>query len=183
MKTGQEEAKPVPSGRRKLVRRGLVAVVALALIGAGAVYGLGLMGGDEAEEVSDAAAEPAEGEHAEAEGGEHAATPAETLVVAPLDEIIVNIAATTASGRETQRFLKLNLALVYDSASMGAERLAERSVYIRDSYIDYLRLLNERDLRGSAGLARLRAELLHRARSLAETEAPREVLVVDLVIQ
>jgi flagellar FliL protein len=100
-----------------------------------------------------------------------------------LREIIVNISALTAAGAQTQRFLKLNLAIAYDEDRPGSARLAERSPYIRDSFVEYLRLLNESDLSGSAGLARLRAELLHRARSLAETDAAREVLIVDLVMQ
>ena len=105
------------------------------------------------------------------------------LVIAPFREIIVNIAATTASGNQTQRFLKLNLAVAYDGSVDGADRILERQPYIRDAFIDYLRLLNESELRGSAGLASLRAELLHRTRALAETAAPRELLVVDLVVQ
>jgi flagellar FliL protein len=107
----------------------------------------------------------------------------EELTLMPLREIIVNISALTAAGAQTQRFLKLNLAIAYDEDRPGSARLAERSPYIRDSFVEYLRLLNESDLSGSAGLARLRAELLHRARSLAETDAAREVLIVDLVIQ
>jgi flagellar FliL protein len=105
------------------------------------------------------------------------------LTLMPLREIIVNISALTAAGEQTQRFLKLNLAIAYDEDLPGSARLSERSPYIRDSFVDYLRLLTESDLSGSAGLARLRAELLHRARSLAETDAAREVLIVDLVVQ
>ncbi|MDG4648633.1 flagellar basal body-associated FliL family protein [Roseibacterium sp. SDUM158017] len=167
------------SGRkRRRVIAGL-AVVGVVAVAAGAFLAFGGLAGR---------TQVAEPEHAAtdaAHGGDEAAPqePQEALVVAPLDEIIVNIAAMTASGRQTQRFLKLNVALVYDSLAEGADRLAERQPYIRDAYVDYLRLLSERDLSGSAGLARLRSDLLHRARTLAETDAPREVLVVDLVIQ
>jgi flagellar FliL protein len=163
------------SGRRRVV---LVALPALAAVAAGAGYVLWPAADAGPEQVADVAQAEVEASDPPVEG-----QPAEDLVVAPFREIIVNISATTASGRQTQRFLKLNLALVYDATADGADRLVERQPFIRDAYIDYLRLLSERDLSGSAGLARLRAELLHRARTLAETDAPREVLVVDLVIQ
>lgn len=169
--------KPAVSRRRKVLLLGLVGAGGFAVTAIALHYVMGVsqvFGGPEPEEAA----------RAEADAQQEAMTNAqETVVVVPLREIIVNIAATTASGRQTQRFLKLNLALVYDTAAPGAERLDEREPYIRDAFIDYLRLLSERDLRGSAGLARLRAELLHRARSLAGTDAPREVLVVDMVIQ
>lgn len=107
----------------------------------------------------------------------------ERYVVAPFKEIIVNISSITARGEATSRFLKLNIALVYDPGMQGAERLAERQVFIRDAYIDFLRQLSENDLSGSAGLAQLKSELLHRARLLAETDAPKEILIADMVIQ
>ena len=107
----------------------------------------------------------------------------ESYVLAPFKEIIVNISSITARGEATSRFLKLNIALVYDPGIQGAERLAERQVFIRDSYIDFLRQLSENDLNGSAGLAQLKGELLHRARLLAETDAPKEILIADMVIQ
>ena len=106
-----------------------------------------------------------------------------SYVVAPFKEIIVNITSITANGKPTSRFLKLNLALVYDPSVEGAGRLEERQLFIRDAYVDYLRQLTEHELKGSAGLARLRADLLHRARVLGETDAPREMLIADMVIQ
>ncbi len=105
------------------------------------------------------------------------------LAVTPFKEIIVNITATTMSGRQTSRFLKLNIALVYDAALPGADLIEDRKLFIRDSYQDYLRLLSDTDLHGSIGLANLKAELLRRTRAITDSEAPQELLIADLVIQ
>ncbi|SFP65370.1 flagellar basal body-associated FliL family protein [Tranquillimonas alkanivorans] len=108
---------------------------------------------------------------------------AKTFAVMPFDEIIVNITSTTASGRRTTRFLKLNVALVYDDKAHDAGMIEERLLYMRDAFQDYLRLLTERDLQGSLGLTRLKAELLRRARAVSGSDAPREILIADLIIQ
>ncbi|MCU4654319.1 flagellar basal body-associated FliL family protein [Roseibacterium sp. SDUM158016] len=176
------ERDPSSDKSKRSVRGRVVmfALPALALVAAGAAAYLHFfsVADDMSHQSVDADASVEEGiEIAAAEGM------AEELTLVPLREIIVNISATTASGVRAQRFLKLNLAIAYDEGVEGAGRVLERQPYIRDAFVDYLRLLNESDLSGSAGLARLRSELLHRARSLAETDAPRELLVVDLVIQ
>ena len=54
---------------------------------------------------------------------------------------------------------------------------------MRDSFQDYLRTLDERDLRGSLGLSELKSELLRRARAVSGGEAPREILVSDMIVQ
>ena len=105
------------------------------------------------------------------------------IVVTPFQEIIVNITSTTATGRQTTRFLKLNLALAYDNTLPGAPRIEERKLFMRDSIQDYLRQLNESDLQGSIGLVRLKAELLRRARAISDSEAPQEFLIADLIVQ
>jgi flagellar protein FliL len=98
-----------------------------------------------------------------------------------LEEMIVNITGYTATGRTTSRFLKLKVSIVYDE-TIGQE-LASRKLFLRDAFQDYLRQLNEKDLAGSIGLATLKAELLKRAKSIAGNEAPKSVLVGDLIIQ
>lgn len=105
------------------------------------------------------------------------------LIVAPLKEIIVNITAITETGRKSSRFLKVNLALVFDENAEGAEHVLEREVYIRDAFQNYLRQLTERDLSGSIGVIRVKSELLRRARAIAESDAPQEVLIADIIVQ
>ena len=102
--------------------------------------------------------------------------------VAPLEEIIVDITARTVAGDPIRRFLKADLALVYRDPATS-ERGAARQAHLRDAFVEYLRQLDERDLMGSAGMARLRADLLHRARVVLGPDAPVQVLVADLVVQ
>lgn len=106
-----------------------------------------------------------------------------TMSVTPFKEIIVNISATTATGRTTSRFMKLNVALVYDERKEGADRIEERRLFLRDSFQDYLRQLTEQDLQGSLGLVLVKEELLHRARTITESRAPSEILIADLIVQ
>ena len=103
--------------------------------------------------------------------------------VVPFKEIIVTISSISSSGRVTSRFLKLNVALVSDPGVTGADRILERQIFIRDAFVEFLMQLTERDLDGSAGLAFLKSELLHRVRQIADSDAPRDLLIADLVIQ
>lgn len=105
------------------------------------------------------------------------------MAVTPFREIIVNINATTATGRTTSRFMKLNIALVFDDQVEGAERIEERRLFLRDSFQDYLRQLTERDLQGTLGLITIKQELLRRARVITESDAPHEILIADLIVQ
>ena len=172
-RSDDEQNAQKPGTRKRYI---LIGVVILALICAGTGGYLFMAPQDE-----DVAA--ADGELKKESKEESKDSDDESYVVAPFKEIIVNISSITARGEATSRFLKLNIALVYDPGIQGAERLAERQVFIRDSYIDFLRQLSENDLSGSAGLAQLKGELLHRARLLAETDAPKEILIADMVIQ
>ncbi|MGR3625767.1 MAG: flagellar basal body-associated FliL family protein [Limimaricola sp.] len=179
---GQESgARP---GRLRLILLILVSVAALggglvAAVGPSRIMALAGLGGGDAPQ-----AEAAGEAHDTAPEEMHAALAADPARMAmPFEEIIVNITATTVSGRQTSRFLKLDLALVYDSTAPDAARLEERRIYMRDSFQDYLRTLDERDLRGSLGLSELKSELLRRARAVSGGEAPREMLVSDMIVQ
>lgn len=101
----------------------------------------------------------------------------------PFPEIIVNVTETGANGRQSSRFLKLNMLLVYDDTQEGADRLISREIYLRDTFQDFLRQLEVADIRGSQGLAMIKSELLRRARAVGHTEAPVEILIADMVVQ
>lgn len=174
------EGAPEPKPKRRLV---FIAAAVLAVVGMGCGGYVFLApqkdgGKDSAEQTVDKSSGKEAKSHDTPDGSDP-----KKYVVAPFKEIIVNITAVTARGQATSRFLKLNVALVYDPKAEGADRLPERQVFIRDSYIEFLRQLTEADLSGSAGLAQLKGELLHRARLLADTDAPQEILIADMVIQ
>lgn len=178
------------TSRRKPLVFVLVGVVSLLCLAGGVTLALGpsqvvgmLTGGTEEHADSDEHApeeqEVAKDGHDDGHGGDESAG----LTVLPMDEMIVNITATTATGRQTSRFLKLGLALVYDPAVPGAAQVEERMVYLRDSFQDYLRQLSERDLQGTMGLVSVKTELLRRARAISGSDAPQELLVSDLIVQ
>ncbi|MGJ8544681.1 MAG: flagellar basal body-associated FliL family protein [Sulfitobacter sp.] len=134
--------------------------------------------------ASDHADADAEGAHGEAADGHGAAADTQgKMPVMPFPEIIVNVTDTSMQGRQSSRFLKLNMLMVFDDTREGAERLVAREIYLRDSFQDFLRQLHVSDLKGSHGLAMMKTELLRRARAVGHTEAPIEILIADMVIQ
>ncbi|WP_407496334.1 flagellar basal body-associated protein FliL [Pseudooceanicola sp. MF1-13] len=175
------------------MKKRVVSLVLVTVVGIIALIGglVAAMGFDDALALVTGGDEPAAIEVTKAEGNPtdeveitHSSADGEaSIIVTPFKEIIVNIHATTATGRQTTRFLKLNTALVYDENRPGASYIEERKVFVRESFQDYLRQLSERDVQGSAGLATLKAELLRRARSVADSDAPREILISDLIVQ
>ncbi len=184
----QATAEPqTPSFGRRLVRMVGIAVLCVAALVAGLAASLGparimdMVPGETVPPAPPAEEKAAAPAAADAEG--HGKGPVGHIVVTPFKEIIVNVTATTASGRQTSRFLKLNLALVYDETIAGAANIEERKLFLRDSFQDYLRQLTEKDVHGSIGLVRLKAELLRRARAISDSAAPQEILISDLIIQ
>jgi flagellar FliL protein len=183
----------VDDSEKKPSRKWLFIIVAVLLsvsaLAGGLVMSMGteklmkLVAGGEKENVDTQAHAGAEAVDSEAAAKEdHAAADAE-LIVLPIKEIIANIVSITETGRKRSRFLKLNLALVYDQNVPGSEHVTEREVYLRDAFQNYIRQLTERDLNGSIGIVRLKSELLRRARAVAESDAPQELLIADIIVQ
>jgi flagellar FliL protein len=148
---------------------------------------VGLSKAAPAEGTDDAQAQDHAGaEHGdEADAGAHGVTEIDPgdMPVIPFPEIIVNVTDTGINGRQSSRFLKLNMLMVYDDTREGADRLVAREIYLRDTFQDFLRQLHVSDLRGSQGLALIKTELLRRARAVGHTEAPVEILIADMVVQ
>ncbi|SHF50305.1 flagellar FliL protein [Loktanella atrilutea] len=136
---------------------------------------------DSAADEGDNGEAPAHGE--DASGPVEAAADVGQMPVMPFPELIVNVTETGANGRQTSRFLKLNMLLVFDDTQDGADRLVSREIYLRDTFQDFLRQLEVADIRGSQGLAMIKTELLRRARAVGHTDAPVEILIADMVVQ
>jgi len=191
MTTTTEQAASTGAPARKPLGRRLLILLLLVLLSFAALAGglatsmgpRGFVAFLRGEEIVEEAAPAETPEQKQAVAGHGAGEARSSVVVTPFKEIIVNITATTATGRQTSRFLKLNLALVYDESAEGAERVEERKLYMRDAFQDYLRQLTQRDLQGTMGLVTLKAELLRRARAIAESDAPQDMLVSDLIVQ
>ncbi|WP_119459781.1 flagellar basal body-associated FliL family protein [Rhodospirillaceae bacterium SYSU D60014] len=95
-----------------------------------------------------------------------------------LPELLVNL----NSGGKRPNYLKLRVSLeLTDAQSVHhIERVLPRIV---DSFQVYLRELRIEDLRGSAGLYRLREELLLRVNAAAEPVVIRDVLFKEMLVQ
>jgi len=146
----------------KLILFGAIGAIVLLLGGVGA-YFFFFSGGEpkDGKEVAEALPE----------------TPPE-ITFYDMPDIIVNIqSADTAPA-----YLKLSVSLELDNAEekAGIEALKPRIV---DQFQGYLRELRVDDLKGSAGVVRLKEELLRRINASAAPYRVRDVLLKQMIVQ
>ncbi len=163
--------------KKKFSGKKLVLFILLPLLviggGGAGLYASGildtLLGGEDGE-----AAE--EQEVVEAEEPE--IVPREPGYFMALPEILVNL----TSGDRRQNFLKLVVSLELNAQDdvPTVERVMPR---ILDNFQVYLRELTLEELRGSAGLYRLREELLRRVNGAVAPIAVRDVLFQEMLVQ
>ena len=119
-----------------------------------------------------------EREHADvAEAPQFPATPPQVAYYA-VPDLIVNI--QTVDG--TPAYLKLSLALELYSGDekAGLQALMPRVV---DQFQGYLRELRVDDIKGSAGIIRLKEEMLRRINVAAAPYRVRDVLLKEMIVQ
>lgn len=154
-----------PSGRipgKRLVLFVALPIILLGMIGAG-VYFSGL-------------ADPYLGK--DGEGALNAEIEHGPSVYYELPEMLVNL---NSSGRRAG-YLKISVSLEV-SSDKDMEQLREALPRIVDNFQVYLRELRVEDLRGSAGLQRLREELLLRVNTAVQTAEVRDVLFREMLVQ
>ena len=151
----------------------IVAVVVLLLGGGGAgLYFSGVLSPKPAEGEAHAAAE---GEH----GGEHGAEKASTApIYLELPPILVNL--TSTSRRPV--YAKVRVSLVLDKEE-DKTKITEAQPRIIDSFQTYLRELTVDELQGSAGLLRLREELLVRVNAAVAPVTVKDILFQEILPQ
>lgn len=95
-----------------------------------------------------------------------------------MPDIVVNIQTADSS----QAFLKLSVALELDSAAEkpGIQAYMPRVV---DQFQSYLRELRLDDLKGSAGVLRLKEELLRRINAVVAPYRVHDVLLKEMIVQ
>jgi flagellar FliL protein len=148
---------------KKLVLFVVAPVLLLALVGGGG-YAMGLFD-------SLLGVEPAPGdEAAEAEK--------EPSIFFDLPELLVNL---NSSGKKAT-FLKISVSLELADEEAGAQVEAMLPRLI-DQFQVYMRELRPEDLKGSAGLYRLREELLLRANEAVKPAEVRDVLFREMLVQ
>lgn len=157
------EGEPQP---KKLSGKKLVLFIILpALLGVGGIGGAGwfffLRGG-----------------HADEHHAEAPPPPAPAAVFMNLPEMIVNL----DSGGRRANFLKINIALEVANAT-DVPRIEAVMPRIVDHFQVYLRALRVEDLRGSAGMFRLREELLARVNTAAQPARINDVLFREMLVQ
>lgn len=153
---------PASGGKKKLVVVG-AAVAVLALGGGGAFYFLKMRGGGH-------------GEH------DVAATASVKKPVAFLDvrEMTVNLAPEP--GQDRPRFLRFKVALELREQKLVAE-VTPLVPRIEDAFQVFVRELRPSDLEGSAGVYRLREELLRRVNIAVHPTKVDAILFKDVVVQ
>jgi flagellar FliL protein len=161
---GAPEAKRFPG--KKLI---LFIVLPLLLLigGAAGVFFSGILGGGAKKEEAPAAQEEATQKPA----------PKQTVFF-DLPDIVVNLNSTN---RRTN-FLKISVSLELEQAG-DIEVITQNMPRIIDNFQVYLRELRIDDLQGSAGLYRLREELLRRVNLAARPVRVRDVLFKEMLVQ
>jgi len=146
-----------PSNRKRLIVFAAAGLIALLLAGGGAWFFMG--GGDAADEQVEAE-RPA--------------------IFVDIPEMVVNLASEPNEDRP--RFLKFNVALEVDDPEVAAalEPLMPR---IEDTFQVFVRELRPSELEGSAGVYRLREELLRRVNIAVHPARVDGVLFKEVVVQ
>lgn len=171
--TGEEGEEAPSSSRGK--KMGLIAALVVVLLGGGgtAAYFMGLFGGSHTEEA----------EHAE-EGAEGHGDAAEGAPAAPvvkyyeLPQFIVNLSSNTGQ----TSFIRINITLELPSEE-DYITAQQKIPVLQDHFNTYLRDLRASDLAGSAGIYRLREELLARANKSLAPARVSNILFTEILVQ
>lgn len=158
------------SAKPKLAKKKLIIIIAVATVlllgGAGAgLYFTGIIGGHKA-----ASKEGEEGEKKAEKDGK--------AVFYELGDMIVNL---SGEGRRPSMLkVKLTIELDDEKDKAAMEKVKPR---VLDSFQAYMRELRVEDLKGSAGIYRLREELLLRVAEAAHPAKVRDVLITEMLVQ
>lgn len=161
-----EDGDEKPKKKKRLAGKTLVLFIALPLLllGGGGVYFSGLL------DSKTVASGDEQANRKPADIGD--------VVFYDLPEMLVNLYST---GRKTH-YLKLRVSLELADES-DVDRLEQILPRVIDNFQVYLRELRIEDLRGSAGLFRLREELLLRVSAAAAPVQINDVLFKEMLIQ
>lgn len=167
---GEEEGDDSGSGRKRLLIV-IAAILVLILGGAAAAYFTGMLqpvidmlsGGQDAAEV---------------EAVEETQIISGDAVFYDLQEMLVNI---NTGGRKTV-YLKIRVSLELENGD-DITKIEEMMPRIVDNFQIYLRELRVEDLKGSAGMYRLREELLKRVNVAVAPAKVNDVLFKEMLVQ
>lgn len=162
---------PARKGINKLfVIIGAAAVVVL-LAGAGLFFFMSSGGSAPAEAGANGATAEA------GAGGEHGAPVADTFIF-NLEPMMVNLQSTDGA----QNYMKLTVALEVADEHMMTE-IQPRLAKVVDAFQVYMRELRKSDLEGSAGVYRLKEELLRRVNLAVYPARVESILFKEILVQ
>ena len=165
-----EAPAPAPKKSKKLII--IIAVAAVLLIGGGAAAFM-LLGKHDKEQAADGTT----AEATEAPEGDEKVD-ASKLTYYALPDMIVNLQGE----RNRPNFLKVSMSL--ELAKPEDQPLVEKALpRIVDNFQVYMRELRVDEVRGSAGLFRLREELLARVNQAVAPVKVRDVLFKEILVQ
>lgn len=156
---GGEAPKKKMSGK-KLVLFVVLPVLLLAGGGGAAAFMMGMFGGKAEEHAEEKPAAP------------------KPIIFVDLPEMLVNL---NSSGRQ-QNYLKLKVALEVDDPAVPP-KLNEVMPRVLDGFTVFLRELRVDDLSGSAGLYRVKEELLVRVAQAVQPLPVKDVLFKEMLVQ
>ena len=167
-------AAPKSGGRRKLILFvGAPIILLILLVGVAIVMGIGPFGGGDEEDVI---TEVANGE----EGGQGVGGSAGQVGFYELPQMIVNL--NTTGG--TSEFLRMTVSLeIANDTPENRIQLDTMLPRVLDNFQTYMRELRLEDLNGSAGLFRLKQEMLTRINRAVEPVQVNDVLFSELLVQ
>jgi flagellar FliL protein len=161
-------------GKRKLILFVGVPLVVVILAVAGAVVmGIGPFGGGEDEEVATEESHGEDGDHGGAGGAGH-------VGFYELPQMTVNLNTTDG----TTAFLRMTVSLeIANDTPENRAQLDSMLPRVLDNFQVYMRELRLDDLSGSAGLFRLKQEMLSRINRAVEPVQVSDVLFSELLVQ
>lgn len=165
------EGAEAEEGGHKKGKKKLIFIAAGAVVVLLAVAGVLLMGGGGGKEEHHETPE-------EIAAKEAAAALASKPVYYELPEFLVNLNSTTSR----VSFLKMSVTLELKDAAAVATMDANKP-RILDIFNTYLRELRAADVQGSAGIYRLRTELLTRLNSTIEDGTVKDILFGEIIVQ
>ena len=152
-----EEGAPPAGSKKKLI---IIGAVALLALGGGGVFVMKKKAGDA-----------------------HGATAVEVkapIVFLDVREMMVNL--SSEAGQDKARFAKIKISIELKDAKVEQE-VKPLMPRIEDAFQVYMRELRASDLAGSAGLYRLREELLRRVNVAIHPARAEAVLFKDVIVQ
>jgi len=167
---------PAKKGINKLFIIIGAAVAVVLLGGVGLFFFMSSSGGSSA--ATEAHGEAAAGDHGAAASGEHGAAGAADTFIFNLEPMMVNLQSADGA----QNYMKLTVALEVADEHMMTE-IQPRLAKVVDAFQVYMRELRKSDLEGSAGVYRLKEELLRRVNLAVYPARIESILFKEILVQ